>query len=184
MSFWIENITAGLVSALIYGMVFSIFCSVCKTVAESFRLLFSAFGLVIKYDRKLFEVAELKRCEPVLICGCFGELIYGFFVIIYMLGFTVLSYFVFDGEIRAFTFLASLLSFFIFEKALAPFLEDVVLKIYICFIKFAVIILRVITYPIRQILLRIAAEFVKKNCKFNFFRAFCHNLFLDKHAKK
>lgn len=98
------------VSALLYGVVFAIITNFASTLFDLFRLLF----FISKWDDKMQKAGEndignisLQSRRPIAITF-WGIVLFG-------IGFSVISFITLDGNIRLYTLLASILGWYLSE---------------------------------------------------------------------
>ncbi len=170
-----------LISALVYGGVFSILeclsiCSFCL-LKNAFWGIFSVFN----YQEKPFEY-KIKNdgIKPKrIVC----EALTAFRTVLFCMGFIILSFYFFDGEIRIFAVFLSLFVYILFLKYLSPFAFGFITAIFTKVIEFSVISIRVATYPVRCIILHFVSCFSKISKHFMQNSGGCRHKAIDKHIK-
>ena len=148
MSFSLDEILVSIVSAFVYGLIFAF----CISLALIIKSLIKGLPCIIRemlFYEKLLPLPQPMRPTgdekngPFLLCGS---------IFLFALGFSLLSYFSLDGEIRLYMLIISFASFylsnFVFFKTFN--------KIALLFIR---VILNVLAFAIRVIILPIKAIF-------------------------
>ncbi len=155
-----------IVSALIYGGIFSIFCILSKSILLLFRLIFKAGASVLFYKGSPFSVPKIDiKAEEDKTESLRGEFFAAVKVILYSMGLTVLLYYTLDGAFRAFAVLASLISLLLVSRFLSPKLLKVLLAIFKSLLWLSVPIIRLVFYPLRA-LFRIIYSKCGEKCRF------------------
>ncbi len=177
-----EIITAS-ASALIYGIIFSLLCSLSRTIFTVSKLLIKAFYAVFVYSGSPFKISKFKISDPTAdkCSGFSGNFFTAVKAIGFSLGLTVLLYYTLDGGVRAFVVLFSLLSFLIVSRSLTPRAESVLTELFLVIIRLTIPVLRIILYPIRLLLKFIYLKCKKYYLLMSLFDKFSVNLTIDRH---
>ncbi len=176
----LEDFCLSLLSALIYGMVFSLLCLLYELLLQLFKWLKFAFFASVCYSGRLISFPKLPMENSRVHSNILFEIISAFSVILFSLGLTVLSYFTLDGKIRAFSFVFSLAGYMLShcfltkntKRFLYFFLKKAILAI--------IIILRIVTYLPRAVFLSISTKCGKKNKFMRVFGVISSYLTLDR----
>lgn len=168
-------------SALIYGLIFSFVILSISTVAFIISQIFRGVFLSVFYNGRLTDVLIPKSKEKKSKENKFlSNLACALKIIIFTLGFILVSYSAFDGEIRLFALVISILSFFVFSRYVFPIPERIIFLIFSKIIAYFCILIRIILYPLRRIVLC----FVKKARIYLHFDNICKLNSIDNINKK
>ena len=151
-----EQILFSILYSLIYGGIFALFVcflSVLSTMIKNGAYMLACFFIpgrkLTASDLRVFEKEEKS-----------GFIIY-LYIILFTLGFILLSYIALDGCIRAYTLLFSLISFYLIRLILKNSFSIFVLAIYNHLLSVAYKLFCCITYPFVVIVAYIYKRLVK-----------------------
>lgn len=183
IAFSISDYIAFSISALIYGFVFPLFeclffcfCRLSRLAASG--LLSSIFYKGSPFCYAVIEDEKNGRKKHQ------GELLAAVRVIVFSLGFIVLSFAFMDGQIRLFALCLAIISYILFSKYVSGCIKSVVFYLGVRIVKVFVIIIRISTYIPRRIILGLLSLFgiFCKYFKQNNIR--CKLIAIDKQGKK
>ena len=154
MHFSVGEIILSLIGALIYGALFFVFYTATVIIKVQLEDAKAIIKTTFRYD-KIFKKPKINIGRNEKYCGTALSFL---LVLIFTLGFILLSYYILDGCVRIYVLLLALFSFFVFRRFLFEkavlFFEQI-----FCGILFAfVILIRIFTLPI----LRLYRYFNKK----------------------
>ena len=142
--FTAEELLLSFLYALVYGISYAAFIETIGVLGKLFRNVPSVVQSVIIYD---------KLCSPSCITLIKNDRHAGIRTFAtttaFSIGFIFLSYFALDGEVRLYTLIASITSFFIFKLLTKKYLSSTAYAILSVVFRLPLILLRVILYPIR-----------------------------------
>ena len=149
--FTAEEIFRSIVSALIYGTFFEILCIIIYSFCTLISELISLPRKVFFYGGKLMSspyatVADNNSPTRVRGAGAFVLIVK---VLLFSLGFLLLSYYSLDGVIRAYLLLLSLSSLYLVRNLIRPIAIHAFSTILRWLLSFLIIVLRTVTYPVR-----------------------------------
>ncbi len=156
--FTLNEIFNSIISALIYGGIFEFICIFCSALYALAALFLALPVKAFFYKGRIFctvypeqYLADGKRVDiPLkLIASTLG-------VLLFSLGYLLLSYFALDGELRLYTLLIALLSGYALRVAVRPYVLRIFTFLLTRIFALLVILLRILTYPLRSLLIRIA----------------------------
>ena len=146
--FTAEELILSFLYALVYGISYAAFVETIGALGKLFRNVPTFVQSVIIYD---------KLCPPSYINLTPNDRHAGLRTFAtttaFSIGFILLSYFALDGEVRLYTLIASITSFFIFKMLTKKYISGAAYAILSVVFRFSLILLRVILYPIRYIYL-------------------------------
>jgi len=170
-----------MLSALIYGLVFSLIIFAASIADYFITQFFRGIYLCVIYDGRITDVyipktKEKKNTENKFL----SNLVCALKILLFTLGFIFVSYSVFDGEIRLFALALASFSFFIFSGYVFSIPKRVIFWILSKIVAYICILTRIILYPFRQIVL----YFVKKTRLYLRFDGICKLNSIDNINKK
>lgn len=164
IAFGIENYISYSLSALIYGCVFSFFVCFAPVLYE---LAFSFFFYLYKsvfYSGRPGALPLPNRPGPSEKngAGILGEILSAISVIIFFIGFIIVSYYEMDGSGRLFAAALSVISLLLFKSFVFPHILGKLRSLILSVFRFLALLIRYLTYPIHAVILHFFAKIVKK----------------------
>lgn len=148
ISFSLGEILGSVIYALAYGVVFSVAFSLCRLIRGILFALPEITIESIKY-KKIFPLPNFKQyIDPKIIGPLFGFV----WIIIFTLGFILISYFSLDGVIRIYMLLIAFASFYLSNFLFCDILNKILLFILNLILQLFCLILRVIILPFKKLL--------------------------------
>lgn len=98
-------------SALLYGMIFSLFECFCRCLVFFSRAFYQAVFDGIFYKERITKIQRYSSVDPTFtkpVCEIFSAVK----VVLFFLGLNILSYIMLDGEFRLFAAIISFVGFF------------------------------------------------------------------------
>ena len=165
ISFSIENYISYCLSALIYGVVFSFFVCFAPFLKELVSDLFFYLSKCIFYSGSLrkLDFPKRKNTSQKTVATLFSEVFSAISVIIFALGFIIVSYYEMDGSSRLFAVVLSLISFMIFKSYVFPHVLGVIKRFILSVLRLSALLIRYLTYPLHAVILYFFAKIVKKH---------------------
>lgn len=183
IAFSISDYITFSISALVYGLVFSlfecfVFCLWGLSGHIASGLISSLFYKGSPFSYTVGEYESKKQKSP----G--GELLAALRALGFCLGFIIISFAFMDGQIRLFGLCLALLGYIPFSKYVSPCIKRAVFYLGAGIVKFFVIVIRLLTYIPRRVILAFLALFdlFCKHFKQNDRR--CKLIAIDKSDKK
>lgn len=179
--FSFSNYLSLTLSALVYGLIFS-FIVLAASMADFFvKQIFRGVFYSVIYFGRLTDVTFLtvkykKKADNKFI----SNLVCASKILFFILGFILVSYSVFDGEIRLFALAVSIFVFFLFSRYVLPIPKKIIFRVFTKIIAYFCILIRVILYPLRKI----ALHFAKKSKFYLLFDSICKLNSIDNIDKK
>lgn len=163
ISYTFTEIFNSLLSALVFGSVFSLFCSICRLARLYFGMLLSALYGSVVYDGKLFSRPDLNRFERRhRESRLISEISAFFSVVLFFWGIILISYLTLDGDVRIYLVIFAFLAFLISERLFSRFFIKILCFGFELILFSFTVILRIIILPFK-IIFSFLSKIVRKN---------------------
>ena len=122
MTFSAGEIFSSVVYALIYGIAFAMMLSAIKAIKEG---IYASLEYLKKlsWNDRIFSLPRLKRVNFIHRTGAVA---YALSILLFAVGFSLLSYLSLDGQIRSYMLILSFASFYMSKNAFFGFLKRIV----------------------------------------------------------
>lgn len=153
MTFSIAELLFSVALALLFGICFCAFIIILDILIGAFSLIPGFFSMIISFDKllptpRLINVQTNRQKGPLYIFLS---------VLIFALGFSLLSYVSLDGEIRIYMLALAFASFYLSKFAFCDFLTKIFLQLFSAGLSLVALLLGWMILPIK-----LAVGFVKK----------------------
>ena len=122
MTFSAGEIFSSVVYALIYGIAFAMMLSAIKAIKEGVSSSFEYLKKVSSNDN-IFSLPRLKRVDFIHRTSAVAHALS---ILLFAVGFSLLSYLSLDGQIRLYMLILSFASFYMSKNAFSGFLKRIV----------------------------------------------------------
>ena len=134
--------------AVIFGVLYAVLYSVVYLLKSTFGCIPSIIRDIVSFDK----ILPLPRFEYLSTEGRLGGFLTSLLIILFGLGFSILSYISLDGQIRIYMLFFSFASFYLSKKVFFNIFIRFFFLLLSCFLILFSIILRVIILPIKMII--------------------------------
>lgn len=152
-----QEIAFSLLCAVIFGVLFSVICSLMTVLFSLLKKIRTFPHDIIKYD-KISSVTVSKTPSSAKKTSLAGKI---FGIILFTVGFVLLSYLCLDGTIRVYMIFLSIASFYLSKVAFFDFLQKALIVLTDILYRYVVVIFRVFLYPLSFIFRKICVKFQK-----------------------
>lgn len=156
MTFSAGEIFSSVVYALIYGIAFAMMLSVIKAIKEGIYASLEYLKNISKNDR-IFSLPSLKRVN---FMHRTGAVAHALSILLFAVGFSLLSYLSLDGQIRLYMLILSFASFYLSKIVFFDFLNKAIGFILSSAFFLLCPLVRMLIYPVK-LLVRSAKRMIK-----------------------
>jgi len=149
-----KEIMLSVIYAIIYGFGFSLFYQALLVLSVSIKLLPNLFVEILRFERIMPPPSAKKNIKN----GKSGPILAFFSVLLFFIGFIIISYIFLDGEIRVYMLFLSSASLFVLYSAFCDFFKNI-------FSFFFDLILLVVSTLIRSLVLPFKKIYIILNNK-------------------
>lgn len=162
MSFTMREILASVAFGCLFGFLFFMIFTAVNLLIYRSRVFFTFPLLLIQYDKILEN--PIKNIGRNKIKA--NSTIFFLFVILFFLGFVLLSYYVLDGCIRIYLFLLSVCTFFISKALLYELLNSFLDRVIGAAFYLLVLCFRIFIFPFLRLSLVLYSKILESKIKF------------------
>jgi len=158
MPFTVQEILRSLIYAAVFGIGFFLFFTVAAIIVNQIRRLRFLPSLIIKYDK----ISEKTIKNNGRIENKSNSVSVSAAVVLFILGFLLLSYYALDGIIRIYLFLVSFISFAAAKQLFYKHIYSIINTIFDVAYHLFVLALRILCLPFLRIYLYIYSKYIIK----------------------
>ena len=167
IAFTTREILLSVISAVIYGVIYSFFMLLCRLSSATFRGAFTVLFQAISPKGKIGEFDRIKMSKIIIESEkskAKKEIFTAFSVILFFVGYIIVSYAVSDGVIRGYTLFLSATAFLLFSKYPIRFVECFTCYLLEKFFNLSCLVLRLVFRPFLLIFTKIV-KIINKRAK-------------------
>ncbi len=161
MTFSGQEILLSIVFSLAFGGLFAILFSLILILKEMCLLSLDTLKRTVIFD-KIFPLPRLRKIKKSPKCGVILTV---FFIFIFMLGFSLLSYFSLDGELRLYMLVLAFASFYLSKFAFFEILGTIFVLLLNAFFAVFSFALRLLAFYPRKMVMRFNNILNKNNAQ-------------------
>ena len=143
------NIT---LTSILFAIIFGVLYAILYSVVYLLKSTFGCIPSIIREIVSLKKILPLPRFEYLSTEGRLGGFLTSLSIILFGLGFSILSYVSLDGQIRIYMLFFSFASFYLSKKAFLNIFIRFFFLLLRCFLKAFSFIFRAIILPIKMII--------------------------------